>query len=805
MQHSKITFTCLKQEIHLQSLEKYISFMKYSDSNPLIGDLFRIELTSETLISLTQDLFRPHSTFRNESLQKLNGMIVRDTGYSYQFVGFARQPSFLIPTRYGTNGLQSTPYTRPLITGNTLNNDDPKSPISSLPFDEIDYSVPHKSAVLNNDRITIDTQQLRASFLAYAQNTGSYFSRSRGAYYCVFIYGKELVCCDSQKLYFLDKHSELDLYTREALLFIWGVSGFNSDRFINNELISNHTQNSYVLASVRNKLNVFHNSETPIFDVHYIDSNDNHNFYLLEFMRKTHIRHFKDEETHENLDVNSPSKTIPCCRPLWFESFVGHSSFIRQWDTHNKRPHKFELTQEYSSLVVYDTNLKTNIIYCNERDFLIEMLTIESSDVISVRDRIVDFFNHKRLFTNQYVIEWPMKYKSPFDMARDLFRNEVLFYLLRDKKPMPSNISTLTKAFMLWLYRKDLSNTTISRVRASKLQLVVNNSLPVRIVKERVEKPLMTGEHTFNDNGKSARIHLLPHEGFLNSGTTLSSKCYSLLRKTINGLPFTFKLLCQITGKRLVVDCNEPDYLRVSISSQQKKIIRYVFSLLSQMAEKGSLDLKEAFKSEEMPDMSSPINRIRLPNRLLEKVILNLEFKADIPITLTELDEYRESFDKKSSEYSHATFTSHSLMIEALEGNQLKVKSDFFGFEISFPWTFDIEPVFEEIDTIKPIDDFSDQSVVIKEPRESMLVLLFRRNNLDYNVFKQMNVPLERSAYLYRLYMNIRNDFSLVDFLEENNFSQLNTNKTELISYDSDCSFVKWSRFAGFAFEKSHI
>ena len=325
-------------------------------------------------------------------------MIVRkENNFLYTFIGFLDIPSYFIHSFFHGGLLVSKTFCE-----------------GATP-----YSIPFSEERDNQDFSSYRKQ----CFRAYIDGVGLFTSRSRGEYYCIFKNNGKLMACSRKKLYNLSdttsssSNDSLDLYTREALLFIYSVSGFDFEKAVRGDNVSNHTEHSYILACVRNKTSVFHNSSNEnsnshnansdgrtgrFYDVHYITSSLPSPFYLCQFKRKEKPIFFEEDDEGR--------KHVPCSNPLWVKSFIGFSRNIA--NTPNNAQTTVltrgnpRFTVEHHSLELYLTDLMTTVVFSTEREFVIDMLTLESTQIFDVYRKILMFFKDKTLTTGQYQIKW---------------------------------------------------------------------------------------------------------------------------------------------------------------------------------------------------------------------------------------------------------------------------------------------------------------------------------------------------------------------------------------------------------------
>ena len=744
----KITAPHQEWEINIGNVMNDISFYRYNET------LFRIELKPETLHRLTEELFKPRfiTCDTQRILQAINGMVVRsinvkDSGYI--FVGYLKTPNYFIRTFFNNRMLVSKSFSH-----------DPKETKPETPadeFEEIDYSVPF------TERKESERNYRKQCFRAYLEGVGNFVSRSRGEYYCIFTEGSKLMAVSKTNLYDLRTGQELDLYTREALLFIFCASGINFDKFGREEYILNHTGSSYILACVRNKTNIFHNPYSDaLFDVEYISSSTSSPFYLTAYKSATckkndNILFFK---TGGSSDANEEERTVPCPNPLWMKHYIGFSKNfgiepIRTYRDQNDSQTAF-FNREYSSLQVYLSDLMTDVVYCSERDYLIDMLTLLSSSIISLADTIKSFWNNKFVIVNQYKVEWPERYTSILDLVNSLFgslanRSE-LMYLLGEKEAKPSN------EVMRGFIRKLHGNRTL-----------------VRMVEEQVEQQISQGEYQYtSSNGRTGRIHLSQYENYI-----IRKKCFSTLSRTIQGKSCLIKFACDFDDSNVLKVI--PSTMSVFISSTSDKIVKFIYSLVVQRVKDGMLNLQEAYKNTKIVDPSleyakdisnkrttvddddkemmetlknleriisfdrtSPIYRVRIPNALLEKIILYVEYHKSVEISLSEIEEYSDLLNKKSEDFVCSVASSHGITTEVDEiADSVIIRSSLIEEVngITIPNSFKLTPNSVKADVMKPIEEFGETNVRKYSGciTKSRMYTLFTQCGLDYHFYQMLN------------------------------------------------------------------
>jgi hypothetical protein len=579
-----------EQDLNITSVISDITFVELSTT------IMRIEVKEEILMQLTRNLYKPR-TIPNEQqciLQSINGIIVRkESNFIYTFVGFLDIPNYFIHSFFHGGLLVSKSFC------------DGATP----------YSIPFSEERDNQDA----TSYRKQCFRAYIEGTGLFTSRSRGEYYCIFKNNGKLMACSKNKLYSLndttsssERSDELDLYTREALLFIYSVSGIDFEKLSKGDNVSNHTEHSYVLACVRNKTSVFHNSgysnhsndgsnygsnygsNGSFYDVHYITSSLSSSFYLSQFKRKEKPIFFREDVEKKN---------VPCSNPLWMKHFIG---FNRNIGNSNDTSSDGRYLKEHHSLEVYLTDLRTTVVFSTEREFIIDMLTLESTQIFDVYKKILLFYKDKVLNYRQYQIKWNDRYSTPHDLAKDLFPkcNELLMITEKYQNATASN-----------------GEIDVKLVRGFIRKLFGNKTL-IHIVKEKVEKQITAGECFYeipNVTGRVGRIYISQYENVF-----VGTKCYGTISKTIDSALYNIRFLCNVNNNSSNRSTSsnggngnnsssnggsnrgsegsnggsvlylEPSSVTVAISSVKDKIVSFIYTLVTQCQMKGSLDLDEA-------------------------------------------------------------------------------------------------------------------------------------------------------------------------------------------------------------------
>jgi hypothetical protein len=573
-------------EINITPVLSDIKFYSYG------SNLFRIEIKPEILTLITKDLFKPRTipSDRQVLLQKIEGLVIKLANLAtntYTFVGYMEIPGRFIHTFFHNGMLISKSFN---VDRSTHQNDDV---VENL--ERTDYSIPFSEERSEGKDLKNYRKQC---FRAYLEGVGYFSSRSRGEYYCIFRLSGKRVAISRSKLYTLGSDSELDLYTREALNFIYSIAGYDIEKNQRGDHVSNHTETTYVLACVRNKTNVFHhkrsmtftnetlaklqnefrlttsdtkdmpsfmtqdatwNSEIP--DVHYINSNLPSCFYLKELKRidlHLHLGSF------ENGEQRTEVKKVPYPNPLWVNHYVGASRNLTLEQRRIGNP-TYD-GGEFHSTEVYLSDLMTTVVYSTEKEFLIDMLTLESSDIFHVAKKIKLFHEQKTLVTNQYCVKWPERYSSALELATDLFRDK--HELLSLLEPIGTSLPIEDKALRGFI------------------RALYNGKTPVKFVKEKVERQLAAGEYFTN---KGTRLYLSQYENFY-IGTT----CYCSFTKTVESVPYTLRFVVSVNEHTLKV---VPSSITISISSSRDKIVKFANSLVVQRKKKGAIDIEEAYRS----------------------------------------------------------------------------------------------------------------------------------------------------------------------------------------------------------------
>ena len=149
-----------------------------------------------------------------------------------------------------------------------------------------------------------------------------------------------------------------------------------------------------------------------------------------------------------------------------------------------------------------------------------------------------------------------------------------------------------------------------------------------------------------------------------------------------------------------------------------------------------------------------PINRVRIPDALLEKIILKIEYNQDVTISISEIEEYIQSLGRKSDEFTCSINSSKGITIEE-DVDSIIVRSSLVGESFTIPPSFKLVSVYDEVDVVRTISDFETPNVkrFDRTIQSSMLYLLFSQYGYDYYLYE--NLPpnsLERSEYLFKLY-----------------------------------------------------
>lgn len=809
-------FAFMDRPICLKQVASKINLFSYKTDNNL-PKIFRVCLTEKALEDLTRELYKPRMIPQEsaKTLHVVNGMLVRKTeSGQFVFVGYLRPPSFYLQTTFTENGLFTKSYAK----------NEPCPGDDTLAM--IDYSVPFGEPDVRPQQETVARRMT-----AYIENIESFTTRPRGEYFCIFrVPGgsqgrSQLVACSQTELFSLEPNALTGRHTENALLFIYGIAGLNVERLRSKENTSNHTETSYIVICDQGPLNVFHRPGRRLFDICYINSSLQARFFLNAYKPKTF-------ELFAREDVNaSDDKKIPYSDPRWMRYFTGYQEFLskrpklqaqeKKWVEEGTHAHGNEKL-EYGAIEVYDSFFMTNIVFCTEREFLIDMLTSESSDVFSVAKRLTDFFQKGELKVKQYSIKWPQGFADARELAEDLFHNRKLNILL-DNNNRQKPTMDLLKAFILAIFRmKENMPETL-----------------VHLVKEKVTKPFAAGEHQFTrENGQSGRIHVSGYEML-----SIDTKCTTFVSKNVGGNSYLIKFACSVNnnGKKTTLVADLDDF-SMQIVASHEKIVNFLFALLKQTMKSGQYDIRSALKSTEFPEKTSPINWIQPSAGLLEKAILAIAFNK-FPgenNSFPELEEYAGlihsqemalsarseeftnsivqktggylkeewvisnnakeagSMARKAGDFVSAVYSrSHLVISEIPDSGMLSITSQLYDISFVIPRTYELEPEYSEITVVKPMPAFIDCQRKLKPFHEDNLWLLFHECGLDYYAFGQMETPLERSSYLSRLYSKLSSKPSLASFIEEDtppNRPDCNIDT----SYRTDYSFVVWKAFSGF-------
>ena len=769
----------MEREMNITSVLDELLFYTYPGQvSATQGVILRIDLKPATLYRLTEELYKPRC-IENDSqriIQEVAGMIVRQEEQGvYIFIGYINTLNYFIRTFYNNSMLVSKSFVSDAVRDE-----------NETGFEQNDYSIPF-SGRRNYDECdeeSMETYRMEC-FNAYINEVWNFSSRSRGEYYCCFNEGNKLLAASRTKLHDLKTISDdLDLYTREALLCMFAATGINIEKFLRGEYILNHTTTTYFQCCVRNKTSIFHKvyrgrDDDPLYDVEFINSSIPAPFSLSAYKpdayRKNSNTLFFNTFVDGSSETDADKKTVPCQKPLWVKHFIGYGKNF-PGDT----KHDWSTEREYGSLELYLVDLMTKVVMCSDKEYLIDMLAMQSSDVRHVARIINELWTNKTVQYRQYTIDWPERYASVTELASDLFGRMTnyaeLLYLLTFI-PSPSSTSPLPVV-------------DVRLIRGFIRKLYDNNTL-VRIVKEKVEKQLAQGEYTYVREGGNGRIILSQYENYM-----IWKKCCAMISKTLKGELYRVKFACDVEKDILKVI---PSTMSIFISSTQEKIVKFIYSLVIQREKDGMLNLAEAFKNttivnpaseyaneisvnkkrfaeaenEEMLkrmaylerivnlDRTSPIYRVRIPNALLEKIILYIEFRKNVEISLTEIEEYAELLNKKTDEFSCSVPSTFGITVESDVSDNIVVRSDLLEEVFYIPSSFKLIPNEQEADIMKPIDDFNVTNVMkfrgnINKQR---LHTLFSLCGLDYYFYQTQELSdVGRSSYLLRLYKALVND-----------------------------------------------
>ena len=540
---------------------------------------------------------RPSIEHREEAIERRKreeasaaaGASKADEG-QYVFVGYVSQPSFYIQVAFGQHGLYAvkpkTDSHRKTPAVPVFNDDNLKAHDYSSPYDDTEVCENMSCSNLSEDE---HCPFCVARMKAYMENVECFSTRTRGEYFCIFRSNKQLFAANETEMFPLQTPSNLidHPYEKKAALLIYALAGFNFDKFRDGETVSNHTETSYMLACIRSPLSVFGRERNvgtsgSDVDVFYVESSLSAGFYLNGYMGRT-FKLYKWENVY--LDGNLvDTKKIPYSDTRWVRSFVGHKEFMghkrplrmkeEEWRLQDEERDSFTgsaFSAEYESLVVYDGFLCTNVVFCTPRDYLIEILTHDDSNVFDVAKRIIKFFNDGTIKTKQYTATWPTEYKTVFALANNLFRN-----------------SKLNRLLLKMTTEDPRSAPTDSRVAYSENDLkaiilsIYGSDLPVAHVAVKVSEPFILGEHMYrHPDGQVGRLIVS------NKETSNIGDLTGVLSRTIRGNSYSLKLTCRLleeNNKRFLV-VREDDILML-IASTKDRITRFLYACVMQ-TEKG--------------------------------------------------------------------------------------------------------------------------------------------------------------------------------------------------------------------------
>ena len=140
-------------------------------------------------------------------------------------------------------------------------------------------------------------------------------------------------------------------------------------------------------------------------------------------------------------------------------------------------------------------------------------------------------------------------------------------------------------------------------------------------------------------------------------------------------------------------------------------------------------------------DRTSPIYRVRIPNALLEKIILYVEYHKSVEISLSEIEEYSDLLNKKSEDFVCSVASSHGITTEVDEiADSVIIRSSLIeevnGITISN--SFKLTPNSVKADVMKPIEEFGETNVRKYSGciTKSRMYTLFTQCGLDYHFYQ---------------------------------------------------------------------
>lgn len=695
------------KKILIRDLLKYFDFVELENESPSIKDIYYIlKFNDKTLDDVTQNLFDEYQSdaFKLNTRLMNNMIVVQKNENDFVFVGQINKPEFFVETE---------------AQGEYL---------SSKMFKENPLSIP--------------IENMKNPLYSYIKITSCVHTRQRGKYYCIFYSISnniiKIYAASENSVYNItpnDNDDTLDKYTKDSLLYIFALSKI----VFNDEKKSNHYQNTFITASVRKPDDVFFN-KIPLYDVTFITGNIVTPLYIHQHLRKKLINH---------KFIKGENITIPYPNVIWppyFSEYKGHESS----------------NEKYGSLEIYSELQKTNIVFCNRTNFIIEALTHDSLNIYDVVDKILMLYNKGTIAFGQYVVHEKMSKMDIINFVDKNFKNKYLSQLIdisfeKHKQPNFEMEKKLKSVYLYNLFQKlyehyvvNKSNKNIAEVLNTFDENLKKHDLVKRIEND-ITDDVKSGQRydTFNDT--------LLKNVLIESASNTNKSC---IIKHKN-----FYVTCDVNNHESkkgfkIIKPVSFEYM-LSLGADSVNDINTILSDLINQHDDGVQTYRFMSEKELLLKRTDSKKKYRVPKQLLEELILYLYFGEEKynPTINSMLVEKLVNGEGEISENITFIRTTKKLYIENTR-NQ---------FTVSF-----------DDDVLLISDNF-----LIKTGLKKDYVIVNATDKLISNVatVKKADFPI---SLLYMVFNRFLKDFENIDNLSDN----VKLSKLILDMYDDDDDLI---------------
>lgn len=377
-----------------QSISDKISFYNYPETN-----IWRLSL--KNIHEETANLFK------NNNYRHFDNMIVTcEPGQrKAKFIGYIYLPKFFLEC-------------------NMLSNDIVKKPILNED--------------VKTDELFRSTSTL-TTVLSYIEKASATRLRSRGRAFCVFYENGRIRAVNKDNIYWLDE-SVIDIYTKNALLYMIAMTTLNNS----NIRESAHTANTYISVIVRKPDDVFFSSDNE-YDVLLVNTNIQRPFFISAL---------KVGVIEKIADAGTSQGKIKYSDPVWVKYFQDFGTYYQR---HTGQNYSGKRLLNKASLDVFYNEYQTSIIYNTNDQMIVDALTYDDPNILTVVDKLIQFKLTGHMNFNQYIVNNRIDDYEKF-IERN-FRSPILLNLFKHRtRPYELNLPS-AKHIVLSTFQSICSNS----------------------------------------------------------------------------------------------------------------------------------------------------------------------------------------------------------------------------------------------------------------------------------------------------------------------------------------------------------